>query len=109
MLVILMPVHRRAGSVLVGIADGITGHRGLVRFRALEVLLAEASTKPSSKDFFALSQAPPPEVIEMATKMPVTITPSSMAPTAEKAWLLPAIRFTTKKITTGASTAAATE
>ena len=30
--------------------------------------------------FFALSQAPPPEVIEIATNRPVTITPSSIAP-----------------------------
>ena len=35
--------------------------------------------------FFALSQAPPPEVIEIATKSPVTIVPSSMAPSALKA------------------------
>jgi len=33
----------------------------------------------------ALSQAPPPEVIEIATKRPVTITPSSIAPTDENA------------------------
>src|ERR1700716_2578314 len=35
--------------------------------------------------FLALSQAPPPEVIEIATNRPVTITPSSIAPTAENA------------------------
>ena len=40
--------------------------------------------------FLALSQAPPPEVIEIATNRPVTITPSSMAPTAENAADLPA-------------------
>src|SRR4029077_11122155 len=45
---------------------------------------------PSSMYFLALSQAPPPEVIEIATNRPVTITPSSMAPTAEKAADFPA-------------------
>ena len=32
-----------------------------------------------------LSQAPPPAVMEMATNRPLTITPISMAPSAEKA------------------------
>src|SRR6266852_5287126 len=41
-------------------------------------------------NFLALSQAPPPEVIEIATNRPVTITPSSMAPTEENAADLPA-------------------
>src|SRR5437016_5308782 len=36
-------------------------------------------------NFLALSHAPPPEVIEIATNRPVTITPSNIAPTAEKA------------------------
>ena len=35
--------------------------------------------------FLALSQAPPPVVIETATKKPFTITPSSIAPSAAKA------------------------
>src|SRR6187455_398391 len=35
---------------------------------------------PSSISFFALSQAPPPEVIEMARKIPVTIVPISRPP-----------------------------
>ena len=35
---------------------------------------------PSSIYFFALSQAPPPEVIEIATNKPVTMVPKSMAP-----------------------------
>jgi hypothetical protein len=56
---------------------------------ASEPLPPSLSTKPSSKDFLALSQAPPPEVIEMATKRPVTMTPSSMAPSAAKAVALP--------------------
>ena len=47
--------------------------------------LPSLSTKPSSKLFLALSHAPPPEVIEMATKRPLTMTPSSMAPRAAKA------------------------
>src|ERR1700716_321427 len=45
---------------------------------------------PSSMYFLALSQAPPPEVIEIATNRPVTITPSNIAPTAENAADLPA-------------------
>src|SRR3954469_4273563 len=36
---------------------------------------------PSSISFFALSQAPPPEVIEIARKRPVTIVPISRPPT----------------------------
>ena len=32
--------------------------------------------------FFALSQAPPPEVMAMARKMPVTIAPISRPPSA---------------------------
>src|SRR6201999_16719 len=43
---------------------------------------------PSSMYFLALSHAPPPEVIEMATNKPVTITPISMAPSALKACAL---------------------
>jgi hypothetical protein len=39
-----------------------------------------------------LSQAPPPAVIEMATKRPVTMTPMSIAPSAEKAAPAPAIQ-----------------
>src|SRR5258707_731401 len=39
--------------------------------------------------FLALSHAPPPEVIEIATNRPVTMTPSSIAPTAENAADLP--------------------
>src|SRR6478672_12030305 len=35
---------------------------------------------PSSIDFFALSQAPPPEVIGIARKRPVTIVPISKPP-----------------------------
>ncbi len=54
--------------------------------------------------FLALSHAPPPEVIEMATNSPVTITPSSMAPSALKASTLPAIFSTMKKRTIGDST-----
>ena len=33
--------------------------------------------------FLALSQAPPPDVMEMATNRPVTMVPSSIAPNAE--------------------------
>src|SRR6476619_1276928 len=36
--------------------------------------------RPSSIDFFALSQAPPPEVIAIARKSPVTIVPISRPP-----------------------------
>src|ERR1051326_3256292 len=35
---------------------------------------------PSSINFFALSQAPPPEVIAIATNRPVTIVPTSRPP-----------------------------
>ena len=48
-------------------------------------LTPSLSTKPSSKDFLALSHAPPPEVMEIATNKPLTITPSSDAPKAAKA------------------------
>ena len=41
---------------------------------------------PSSIYFLALSQAPPPAVIETATKSPVTITPNNIA--LEKIMLL---------------------
>jgi len=40
---------------------------------------------PSSMYFLALSHAPPPLVMEMATNSPDTITPSSSAPIAAKA------------------------
>ncbi|MND01560.1 hypothetical protein D3C83_205930 [compost metagenome] len=50
------------------------------------------SVKPSSNDFLALSQAPPPAVIEIATKRPVTMTPISIAPSAEKPAAAPAIQ-----------------
>jgi hypothetical protein len=33
-------VHRRAGGVLVGIADRVAGHRGLVGFGALAAVIA---------------------------------------------------------------------
>jgi len=46
--------------------------------------------------FFALSQAPPPEVIEIATKMPVTIVPSSRAPKVVNASAWPATAATAK-------------
>ena len=54
--------------------------------------------------FLALSQAPPPEVIEMATNRPETITPSSRAPSAAKPCPGRATRRITKKTTIGAST-----
>jgi hypothetical protein len=41
--------------------------------------------------FLALSHAPPPAVIEMATNSPVTMTPNNIAPSAAKAADLPAI------------------
>ncbi|MNN76648.1 hypothetical protein D3C81_1930480 [compost metagenome] len=53
----------------------------------------------------ALSQAPPPEVIEMATNRPVTITPISMAPRAAKALALSGwMNRTTTNRTIGDST-----
>src|SRR5438105_2913036 len=59
---------------------------------------------PSSMYFLALSQAPPPEVIEMATKRPVTITPISIAPTADSAYARSATSETTMKSTIGDNT-----
>jgi hypothetical protein len=57
------------------------------------------------EDFLALSQAPPPEVIEMATNRPLTITPSSEAPSAAKAEALePEISRSRNRQTIGAST-----
>jgi hypothetical protein len=54
--------------------------------------------------FLALSQAPPPEVIEIATNSPVTIVPSSIAPSAPNAAALPATSEITMNRTIGAST-----
>jgi predicted ATPase len=54
--------------------------------------------------FLALSQAPPPEVIEMATNRPVTITPISMAPSAAKALALSEMNRTATNSTIGDST-----
>src|SRR5882757_5486875 len=59
---------------------------------------------PSSMYFLALSQAPPPEVIEMATNRPVTIVPISIAPTVVNAAPWPPIGMITKYTTIGAST-----
>ena len=73
-------VDGRTRRVLVGIADSVAGHRGLVRVATLLPSVDE----PSSMYFLALSQAPPPEVIEMATNRPVTMTPRSDAPSAAK-------------------------
>src|SRR3990167_6284891 len=52
---------------------------------------------PSSMYFLALSQAPPPVVMEMATKMPVTMEPSSTPPSASR----PRVKPTTMGISTG--------
>ena len=46
---------------------------------------------PSSIYFLALSQAPPPAVIEIATNNPVIITPINMPPTADNAASIPPI------------------
>ena len=58
--------------------------------------------------FLALSQAPPPEVIEIATNSPVTITPSSMRAERGRSRRLPACpardRVITKYTTIGDST-----
>ena len=59
---------------------------------------------PSSMYFLALSQAPPPEVIEIATNSPVTIVPSSIAPSDAKPAAGPAMPQITKNSTIGAST-----
>jgi hypothetical protein len=54
--------------------------------------------------FLALSQAPPPVVMDTATKKPVTITPSSIAPSEENAAALPPISRITPNTTIGEST-----
>src|SRR5262249_293038 len=59
---------------------------------------------PSSMYFLALSQAPPPAVMEIATNRPVTITPSNMAPTAAKASERVAMMLITTNTTIGDST-----
>src|SRR6202008_4142505 len=59
---------------------------------------------PSSMYFLALSHAPPPAVIEMATKRPVTMMPSSIAPSAAKAEAWAGTALMTKYITTGDAT-----
>ena len=46
---------------------------------------------PSSMYFFALSHAPPPAVIDIATNKPVIITPNNIAPTADSAASMPPI------------------
>ena len=72
-------VDRGTGGILVGIADRIAGDRGMVASDPLPPRL------PSSMYFLALSQAPPPDVIDSATNSPVTIVPSSMAPSEANA------------------------
>ena len=54
--------------------------------------------------FFALSQAPPPAVIDTATNKPVIITPSNIAPTAASAATCPPIDRIIKYKTTGDKT-----
>src|SRR3569623_115752 len=54
---------------------------------------------PSSMYFMALSHAPPPVVMEIATKMPVMMVPSSTPPSA----LGPRIRPTSTGTSTGSS------
>ena len=49
---------------------------------------------PSSIYFLALSQAPPPAVIETATNNPVIITPSNIAPKDDNAASIPPIWIT---------------
>ena len=52
----------------------------------------------------ALSQAPPPAVIDTATKRPVIITPNNIAPTAANAATCPPIDKIIKYKTTGDKT-----
>jgi hypothetical protein len=60
-------VHGRTSGVLVGIADRIARDRSLVGLEPFSCFTPSLSTKPSSKLFLALSHAPPPAVMEMAT------------------------------------------
>ena len=55
-------------------------------------------------NFLALSHAPPPLVIEMATNKPDTITPSNSAPSAANPSACPATAVMTKYTTIGVST-----
>ncbi len=57
---------------------------------------AMAVGKAVLKALLGIVQAPPPAVMEMATKRPVTMTPMSMAPSEEKALAWPAIQRITK-------------
>src|SRR3984957_7492444 len=60
---------------------------------------------PSSMYFFALSHAPPPVVIEMATNNPVTMVPTRTPPSAfAPSALDPVIHFAPKATTTGTRT-----
>ncbi|MNT82120.1 hypothetical protein D3C72_2218030 [compost metagenome] len=64
-----------------------------------------ASVKPSSKLFLALSHAPPPDVMDIATNNPLMMTPRSDAPSAAKAAAFePEISSTPKYTTSGAKT-----
>ena len=58
----------------------------------------------SSMYFLALSQAPPPAVIETATNRPVIITPNNIAPTDAKAATCPPIANIIKYKTIGDKT-----
>jgi len=69
-------VDGRSSGVLVRVANRVAGDWSFVRIGAL------ATQLPSSMYFFALSQAPPPAVMEIATKSPVTIVPRSWPPSA---------------------------
>ena len=59
---------------------------------------------PSSIYFFALSQAPPPAVIDIAKNKPVIITPSNIAPKEERAAPVPPICKIIKYKRTGDNT-----
>ena len=78
-------VHRGPGGVLVGIADRVAGHRRLVGLGALAAVMAVL-------DVFlgVVPGAAARGHRDRDEQRPVTITPSSMAPTAEKAADLPA-------------------
>ena len=94
----MMAVGRAGGAVVEEVREQFTENPGIMtgeskpNYSKSVDLLTKAAIKemilPSMLPVFSplvLSQAPPPAVIEIAKKIPVTITPRSMAPKADAA------------------------
>jgi len=69
-------VDGRTGGVLVGVTDGVAGDGGLVGIPTLAAMVAVLDV------LLGVIPAPPPVVMEMATKMPVTMVPTMTPPSA---------------------------